>query len=192
LAIESFDYGALAYDSPDGVTPAPGIAYVTKYLLTDEELAKHKVDNRQINNCMNAECGKTLKIGAKHTCRCCGKRCCDKCSDQRKQLFIASPEGTPGSAPVIEHKFLAQTWIRWKSVGPAAQMVQTLNGLSDDDQVKPIQLRRAGGVERTFPSSNFALQWLEHGAEDHSWERVCLVCRPEIVGHEMSYSGGSR
>jgi hypothetical protein len=181
------DYGPLA-GSPDGTNVPSGMAHATQYALTEIELAQARARNKRTQQCM-LECGSTLESGDRHHCRCCGKKICTACCGQRKKLLLKDPpEGTPGTEQrMIQRKFLDQWRLNWSTPKPVATVVEELNGLSDTDKARPIQLCVAGQKERTFPSQGYALQWLEPGSEDHSWERVCDACKPEILGMEMAY-----
>ena len=95
----------------------------------------------------------------------------------------------------VERKFLkcAQAGAEWlfSSQKPAAQVANELKQLSEADKKRPIKLKvvgEHGKDERTFPSTTWALVWLEEDERDHSWEYVCKPCAEGIRGLELTHS----
>ena len=71
-------------------------------------------------------------------------------------------------------------------MGAGEKLRQKLCALPIDDQVRPVQIKTEDNVKRVFPSSLYAIGWLEGNAgEDHSWELVCSTCNPDLGGVEM-------
>jgi hypothetical protein len=149
-------------------------------------------------------CNAELVTGNKSHCRCCGIKVCKACCDQRKKLLIREPkvaEGIPGTQARIQRKFQEQWGISWSDGKPPATVIEELGKLSATDKVRPLQLHVHGHGERTFPTSGYAIKWIEtkfpaadearksrsaEPPEDYSWEPVCNDCKPGIIGMEMA------
>ena len=197
---------------PEAVVQAPRVAYA----LTTAEMAAKKVEHKRdnIETCMRAGCGAELTMGNRHHCKCCGLYCCTSCSCARKKLIFKSDEATAnlrtrsigsGKAPTrdtvsrtevaIERKFKEKLSSEWmKPTWQTASFDEAMRELaaiqeSERDKTRPYQLRVKGQTERTFPTADWARQWLEEvvmgDEEDHSWERVCITCREPILGLEI-------